>query len=308
MTTSQLPDSLADKVDGGEIQLVLRRHGEQRELVQPRRPSRRSAPRGTRSTTRTCATSWCRTSSTARSAATSSSTARVSARITPRTSPRAIRTSSAAPSASPASTTSTRSSTATGTTTCYFNCPTAYIPNMDGEWVGKLSRVDWVIATGEHDTIVRQEPRVLGAALVERDPEPPGDLGRRLRPRLAVVARESAPVPLTGFLAGNIAFACLPTELTSSTFQRTQFASPGEPYASIRGCRRRSGHCCRRLGAIGPRFAVSCGAGGRDGDRHSVAVGTGERIHRRIRRASGGGERRREDGHRLPGHVHAFPQ
>src|SRR5450755_1976781 len=37
---------------------------------------------------------------------------------------------------------------------CYFNCPVAYIPNMDGEWVGKLSRVDWVIATGEYDTIV----------------------------------------------------------------------------------------------------------------------------------------------------------
>jgi esterase/lipase superfamily enzyme len=37
---------------------------------------------------------------------------------------------------------------------CYFNCPTAYIPNMDGEWVGKLSRIDWIIATGEYDTIV----------------------------------------------------------------------------------------------------------------------------------------------------------
>ncbi len=37
---------------------------------------------------------------------------------------------------------------------CYFNCPTAYIPNMDGEWAGKLSRVDWIIATGEYDTIV----------------------------------------------------------------------------------------------------------------------------------------------------------
>ena len=37
---------------------------------------------------------------------------------------------------------------------CYFNCPVTYIPNMDGEWVGKLSRVSWVIATGEHDVIV----------------------------------------------------------------------------------------------------------------------------------------------------------
>ncbi|HJQ37453.1 MAG TPA: alpha/beta hydrolase-fold protein [Thermoanaerobaculia bacterium] len=36
----------------------------------------------------------------------------------------------------------------------YFNCPVVYIPNMDSEWVGKLSRVEWIIATGEHDSIV----------------------------------------------------------------------------------------------------------------------------------------------------------
>src|SRR5438105_1589462 len=40
--------------------------------------------------------------------------------------------------------------------TCYFHCPTANIPNMDGEWVGKLSRIGWVIATGEHDTLVQK--------------------------------------------------------------------------------------------------------------------------------------------------------
>ena len=39
---------------------------------------------------------------------------------------------------------------------CYFNCPTAYIPNMSGEWVGKLSRVQWVLATGEYDSIVQK--------------------------------------------------------------------------------------------------------------------------------------------------------
>lgn len=38
---------------------------------------------------------------------------------------------------------------------CYFNCPTAYIPNMDGEWAGKLARIEWVIATGEYDTLVQ---------------------------------------------------------------------------------------------------------------------------------------------------------
>lgn len=40
--------------------------------------------------------------------------------------------------------------------TCYFHCPTAYIPNMNGEWAGKLSRVSWVIATGEYDTLLQK--------------------------------------------------------------------------------------------------------------------------------------------------------
>lgn len=40
--------------------------------------------------------------------------------------------------------------------TAYFHCPVVYIPNMDAEWSGKLSRVEWVIATGEHDSLVQQ--------------------------------------------------------------------------------------------------------------------------------------------------------
>jgi esterase/lipase superfamily enzyme len=40
--------------------------------------------------------------------------------------------------------------------TCYFHCPTANIPNMDGEWTAKLARIDWIIATGEYDTLVQQ--------------------------------------------------------------------------------------------------------------------------------------------------------
>jgi esterase/lipase superfamily enzyme len=39
--------------------------------------------------------------------------------------------------------------------TCYFHCPTAYVPNMSGELVAKLGRVNWTIATGEHDTLVQ---------------------------------------------------------------------------------------------------------------------------------------------------------
>lgn len=38
----------------------------------------------------------------------------------------------------------------------YFHCPVANIPNMDGEWAGKVSRVEWVIATGEYDSLVQQ--------------------------------------------------------------------------------------------------------------------------------------------------------
>jgi esterase/lipase superfamily enzyme len=47
---------------------------------------------------------------------------------------------------------------------CYFHCPTAYIPNLNGEWVTKLARVGWVIATGEYDSIV-QENRDFAAML-----------------------------------------------------------------------------------------------------------------------------------------------
>jgi len=37
---------------------------------------------------------------------------------------------------------------------CYFHCPSAFIPNMDADWVRRLSTVEWVIATGEFDSLV----------------------------------------------------------------------------------------------------------------------------------------------------------
>jgi esterase/lipase superfamily enzyme len=37
---------------------------------------------------------------------------------------------------------------------CYFHCPTAYVPNMDGEWVAKLSSMDIAIVTGQTDNIL----------------------------------------------------------------------------------------------------------------------------------------------------------
>ena len=45
---------------------------------------------------------------------------------------------------------------------CYFNCPAAYIPNMSNEWASKLSRVEWVIATGEYDTLVDKNREFSG--------------------------------------------------------------------------------------------------------------------------------------------------
>lgn len=43
--------------------------------------------------------------------------------------------------------------------TCYFHCPTAYIPNMDESWTCRLARVHWVIATGEFDTLAEDNRR-----------------------------------------------------------------------------------------------------------------------------------------------------
>jgi esterase/lipase superfamily enzyme len=37
----------------------------------------------------------------------------------------------------------------------YFNCPTAYIPNVEGALLARLARIDWVIATGEYDSLVQ---------------------------------------------------------------------------------------------------------------------------------------------------------
>ena len=39
---------------------------------------------------------------------------------------------------------------------CYFHCPTAYVSNMDQDWCQRLSTVEWVIATGEQDSLVEE--------------------------------------------------------------------------------------------------------------------------------------------------------
>lgn len=48
--------------------------------------------------------------------------------------------------------------------TCYFHCPTAYIANMDESWTRRLSQVAWIVATGEHDSLI-QENRHFSALL-----------------------------------------------------------------------------------------------------------------------------------------------
>ena len=37
---------------------------------------------------------------------------------------------------------------------CYFHCPTAYVPNMNAEWVGRLSAMDICVITGATDNIL----------------------------------------------------------------------------------------------------------------------------------------------------------
>jgi len=39
---------------------------------------------------------------------------------------------------------------------CYYHTPRAYIANMDGAWLDKLRQVEWVVATGEQDSLVAQ--------------------------------------------------------------------------------------------------------------------------------------------------------
>jgi esterase/lipase superfamily enzyme len=39
---------------------------------------------------------------------------------------------------------------------CYYHTPAAYIANMDADWCARLNQVEWVVATGENDSLVRK--------------------------------------------------------------------------------------------------------------------------------------------------------
>ena len=45
---------------------------------------------------------------------------------------------------------------------CYYHNPSCSVPNMDGEWLGKLGQVEWVIATGETDSLVDETRNFSG--------------------------------------------------------------------------------------------------------------------------------------------------
>ena len=44
-------------------------------------------------------------------------------------------------------------------TTDYFNSPIDYIANMDAGWLARLAGIEWVIATGEYDSLVDENRR-----------------------------------------------------------------------------------------------------------------------------------------------------
>ncbi len=46
--------------------------------------------------------------------------------------------------------------------TAYFHCPTANVPNMDPDWVARLSTIDISIVTGENDNILDGSTQMIG--------------------------------------------------------------------------------------------------------------------------------------------------
>jgi esterase/lipase superfamily enzyme len=38
----------------------------------------------------------------------------------------------------------------------YYFSPEHFVPNLDGEWTSRLARVEWLLATGEHDSLVEE--------------------------------------------------------------------------------------------------------------------------------------------------------
>jgi esterase/lipase superfamily enzyme len=50
---------------------------------------------------------------------------------------------------------------------CYFHSPEAFVPNMDPDWTRRLGTVEWVVATGDQDSLV-EETRRFGKILKQK--------------------------------------------------------------------------------------------------------------------------------------------
>jgi esterase/lipase superfamily enzyme len=70
---------------------------------------------------------------------------------------------------------------------CYFHCPTANVPNMDAEWVAKLSSMDIAIVTGETDNILSGTSTCCASSTRRAIRNRGSVWAAPVRPRLAVV-------------------------------------------------------------------------------------------------------------------------
>jgi esterase/lipase superfamily enzyme len=52
----------------------------------------------------------------------------------------------------------------------YFNSPADYIANMDGDWISRLRQVEWVVATGQYDSLVDDNRRFAALLAAKKLP------------------------------------------------------------------------------------------------------------------------------------------
>ena len=45
---------------------------------------------------------------------------------------------------------------------CYFHCPSVYFANLDDTWVRRLSNIQWILATGEEDSLINENRQFSG--------------------------------------------------------------------------------------------------------------------------------------------------
>ena len=172
---------------------------------------------------------------------------------------------------------------------CYFNCPTAYIPNMDGEWVGQAlaRRLGHRHRRARHDRrrrtassrrcSGRKESRITSRSGAASSATTGRGGGRTCAG--SSDARRSAKYVSRGLDRYSCARTCCPGAL----MRQSAIASPS-CRCSVRSAQFVADSQVRAERADGTEVIAA------------AACGAEPRIHRRIRRAAGRGERRREDG------------